>query len=103
MAKMRPGSAKDQLKRRALSILKRKKAYEAQREQLVQQGFNLDQAAYVNSSLQDTATTMAAMKAASSSMKTELMDQHYEIQEAMSRAYETPDGYDEADLEAELD
>jgi charged multivesicular body protein 5 len=91
------------VKRRALGILKRKRAYEQQRDQLAQQGFNLDQTSYVNSSLQDTATTLAAMKAAQGSMKKqisevnvdevynmtddmqELMDQHYEIQEAMSR------------------
>lgn len=54
MAKMRPGPAKDGLKRKAMAALKRRKVYEGQRDSLLNQGFNLDQAAFVQSSLADT-------------------------------------------------
>ena len=120
MGKMRPGPAKEGVKRKALLVLKRKKAYEAQREQLASQSFNLDQAAFASSSLADTASTVAAMKAASGALKTqlgavkveeiydltddmqELLDQNNEIQEALSRTYETPEGFDDDALEQEL-
>ena len=121
MGRLRPGPAKEGLKRRALAALRRRRAYERQREQLAAQGFNLDQTAHAAAALKDTAASVEAMRAASAAMKTqlaavsvddvydmgddmqELMDQHWEIQEAMARTYETPDGYDEEALEAELD
>ncbi len=120
MSKMRPGPAKDGVKRKALLVLKRKKAYEGQRDQLASQSFNLDQAAFASSSMADSAATLAAMKAASGALRTqlaavpveevydmaddmqELLDQNNEIQEALSRTYETPEGYDEDALEQEL-
>lgn len=104
------------MKRKALAALKRRKALEAQRDSLVNQGFNLDQVAYVQGSIADTQSTVAAMKHANATMKTqfkqidpdevydlqddmqEMMDQHYEIQEALSRNYETPEGFDEEEL-----
>ena len=106
MSKMRPGPAKEGVKRKALTVLKRKRIYEQQRNSLMDQSFNLDQAHFVQGSLQDTQTTFAAMKAANNNMKQEfkkidvddvydmqddmqdMMDQHYEIQEALSRTYE---------------
>ncbi len=120
MSKMRPGAAKEGVKRKALLVLKRKKAYESQRDQLASQSFNLDQAAFASSSMADTASTVAAMKAASGALKTqlaavrvedvydmtddmqELLDQNNEIQEALSRTYETPEGFDDDALEQEL-
>ncbi len=93
MAKMRPGAAKEQLKRKAILVLKRKKQYESQvwgkkkrkvvgfffelvspfqRDQLASQAFNIDQTAFATQSLQDTASTIAAMKAASGTLKTQL-------------------------------
>ena len=121
MAKMKPGPAKEQLKRKALGLLRRRKQYEQQREQLSAQGYNLHQTNFVAQSLQDTKLTVDAMRSASASMKTEmkaievdevydmqddmqeLMDQHFEIQEAMSRTYDTPDAFGDDELEAELD
>lgn len=121
MSKMKPGPAKEGVKRKALTVLKRKRIYEQQRNSLVDQTFNLDQASYVQGSLQDTQTTFAAMKAANANMKQEfkkidvddvydmqddmqeMMDQHYDIQEALSRTYETPEGFDDDELMAELD
>jgi charged multivesicular body protein 5 len=54
-----------------MTALKRRKTYEQQRDSLMNQGFNLDQAAFVQSSLADTQTTVAAMKHANSAMKTQ--------------------------------
>lgn len=69
----------------------------------------MDQTAFATQSLQDTASTLAAMKAASGALKTqlssvkvddvyamnddmqELLDQNNDIQEALSRTYETPE------------
>ena len=43
MKKMRDGPAKNQVKSKALRVLKQKRMYENQREQLTQQSFNMDQ------------------------------------------------------------
>ena len=43
MAKMREGGAKNAVKQKALRILKQKKMYEAQRDQLMNQSFNMEQ------------------------------------------------------------
>ena len=43
MKKMRDGPAKNQVKSKALRVLKQKRMYEGQREQLTQQSFNMDQ------------------------------------------------------------
>ena len=43
MKKMRDGPAKNQVKAKAMRVLKQKKMYENQREQISQQGFNMDQ------------------------------------------------------------
>ena len=71
--------------------------------------------------LQDTVTTVAAMKSANAQLKqqykqfnidqiedmtddlADMMEDMNEINEAMGRSYATPDDVDEADLEAELD
>lgn len=43
--------------------------YESQRDAVTNQAFNVDQAAFVQGSLQDTQNTVAAMKAASGQIK----------------------------------
>uniref|UniRef100_A0AAF5PUA8 Charged multivesicular body protein 5 n=2 Tax=Wuchereria bancrofti TaxID=6293 RepID=A0AAF5PUA8_WUCBA len=120
MKKMREGPAKDQLKQKALRILKQKRMYENQRDQLSQQSFNMEQSNFAIQGMKDTQTTVVAMKQGLKTMQKEykkldigkidklqdemeeMLDMNNEIQEAMSRQYVTPD-IDEADLEAELD
>nr|CDQ05667.1 Bm3998 [Brugia malayi] len=120
MKKMREGPAKNQLKQKALRILKQKRMYENQRDQLSQQSFNMEQSNFAIQGMKDTQTTVLAMKQGLKTMQKEykkldigkidklqdemeeMLDMNNEIQEAMSRQYETPD-IDEADLEAELD
>ncbi|TKR87893.1 hypothetical protein L596_012223 [Steinernema carpocapsae] len=120
MKKMREGPAKNQVKQKALRILKQKRMYETQKDQLNTQSFNMEQSNMAIQGMKDTQTTVAAMKGGLKAMKTEykkidigkiedlqdemedMLDMNNEIQEAMGRQYDCPD-IDEADLEAELD
>mmetsp|Transcript_22486 Transcript_22486/g.89028 ORF Transcript_22486/g.89028 Transcript_22486/m.89028 type:complete len:228 (-) Transcript_22486:1122-1805(-) len=115
-----PG-AQNTLKQRAMRILKQKKMYEQQRDQLQSQAFNLEQANFTSQAMQDTVTMVSAMKQANTQMKqqfkavnldsiedlyddmADLMDEHDMMQDILSRAFQTPEDLDEADLEAELD
>uniref|UniRef100_A0A915PQF4 Charged multivesicular body protein 5 n=1 Tax=Setaria digitata TaxID=48799 RepID=A0A915PQF4_9BILA len=118
--KMREGPGKNQLKQKAVRLLKQKRMYENQRDQLSQQSFNMEQSNFAIQGMKDTQTTVVAMKQGLKTMQKEykkldidkidklqdemeeMLDMNNEIQEAMSRQYDTPD-IDEADLEAELD
>ncbi|XP_062849151.1 charged multivesicular body protein 5 [Trichomycterus rosablanca] len=120
MKKMREGPAKDAVKQKAMRVLKQKRLYEGQRDQLAQQSFNMEQANYTIQSLKDTKTTIEAMKIGAKEMKKaykqvkmdqiedlqdqleDMMEEADEVQEALSRSYGTPD-IDEDELEAELD
>ena len=121
MSKMRDGPAKQAVKQKALRILQQKKMYEGQRDQLMQQSFNMEQTNFVTENLRNTITTVEAMKVGAKEMKAQykkinvdkidslhdemedMMEQATDIQEALSRTYGTPEDIDEADLEAELD
>ena len=108
------------VKARALNVLKRKKMYEAQRDQMMNTQFNVDQANFATENLKITAITVDAMKAGTAQMKAEyaklnidqieqvademedmLYDQQ-EINEVLGRSYAVPDGFDEAALESEF-
>ncbi|KAJ1835479.1 Vacuolar protein-sorting-associated protein 60 [Coemansia sp. RSA 2711] len=121
MQKMRDGPGKNVLKQQALKVLQQKKQYEAQRDQLMQQSFNMESAVFAMDNIKNTMTTMQAMQDANKAMKkqyknvdvdkiydiqdemAELMEQTNEVQELMGRSYNLPEDLDEADLEAELD
>ncbi|KAJ3041070.1 hypothetical protein HDV00_009970 [Rhizophlyctis rosea] len=121
MKKMREGPAKNAVKQKAMRVLKQKKLYEGQRDQLMQQSFNMEQAAMTTENLKNTLVTVDAMKMANKEMKTQykkinidkiervqdemedLMEQANDIQETLGRSYGLPDDIDEDDLEAELD
>jgi len=115
-------AAKKNIQKRAMEVLKRKRMYETQRDQLAGQQFNIDQASFGIESAKATVSTISAMKAANTELKTvmkndlkiddvdelvddmaELMDEFQEINEALAQNFATPDDIDEADLEAELD
>ncbi|KAM6135264.1 charged multivesicular body protein 5 [Pterocles gutturalis] len=107
-------------KQKALRVLKQKRMYEQQRDNLSQQSFNMEQANYTIQALKDTKTTVDAMKLGVKEMKKaykqvkidqiediqdqleDMMEEANEVQEALSRSYGTPE-IDEDDLEAELD
>ena len=119
----RPGAAQDAAKRRALVVLKQKKMYEQQRDQLGGQLMNVEQVAFASENAKDTVETVRAMQSASKALKTQfkakefdlnaidalnddmadLLDLGEEIQETLGRSYHVPDGLDEDDLLEELD
>lgn len=115
------GPAKATYQKRAMEVLKRKRMYEQQRDQLANQQFNVESAAFGMESVKDSITTVAAMKGANMEFKkqmkqlnigdvedmvddlADLMEDMNEVNEIMGRSYAMPDHIDEADLEAELD
>lgn len=120
MSKMRDGPAKNAVKQKALRVLKQKKQYEAQCDNLRNQAFNMEQTNYATQSLKDTKTTVNAMKLGVKEMKKEfkninidqiedlqddladMLEDANEVQETLGRSYGMPE-IDEDDLEAELD
>lgn len=115
-------AVKTNYQRRAMEVLKRKRMYESQRDQLASQQFNLDQAAFGIQSAKANIETVAAMKQANSELKrtikedlkidevdevtdelAEMMEEFHEINGALAANFSTPDEVDELDLEAELE
>lgn len=121
IAKMRDGPGKNALRQKALKVLQRRKQYEAQRDQLSQQSWNMEQAGMMQDNLKNVMTTVDAMKSTTKTLKkqygkidvdqiermqdemADLMDIGNEIQESISRAYDVPEDVDEAELDAELE
>ncbi|KAB8239373.1 Charged multivesicular body protein 5 [Aspergillus alliaceus] len=121
IAKMRDGPGKNALRQKALKVLQRRKQYEAQRDQLSQQSWNMEQAGMMQDNLKNVMTTVDAMKSTTKTLKkqygkidvdqiermqdemADLMDIGNEIQESISRAYDIPEDVDEAELDAELE
>lgn len=120
MKKMRDGPAKQSVQQKAMRLLKQKKQYDSQRDNLLQQSFNLEQTNYATQQLKETALTVDAMKAGIKQMKQEykkvnlneiedlqddmedMMLDANEVQEMLGRSYATPT-VDESELEAELE
>uniref|UniRef100_A0A7S2HYY0 Charged multivesicular body protein 5 n=2 Tax=Helicotheca tamesis TaxID=374047 RepID=A0A7S2HYY0_9STRA len=115
-------AAKKNLQKRAMDVLKRKRMYEQQRDQICNQQFNLDQAKHGIESAKASVTAVGALKQANTELKkvikedldidevedltddmADLMDDFNEINEALGRNFATPDDIDEEDLEAELE
>ncbi|CAG8527470.1 2450_t:CDS:2 [Dentiscutata erythropus] len=121
MKKMREGPGKNAVKNKALRVLKQKKMYENQRDQLQQQSFNMEQANFTTENLRNVVSTVDAMQVANKEMQKQykkidiskiesvqddmedLMEQANEIQETLGRTYGLPEDIDEEELEAELE
>lgn len=118
----RSPAAKKLLQKKAMDVLKRKRMYEQQRDNLMGQQFNIDQANFNVESAKTSVATVSAMKAANSELKAqvrqninideiedlqddmaELMEDFTDINESLGRNFATPDDIDESELEAELD
>ena len=69
MKKMREGPAKNSVKQKALRVLKQKKQYEGQLDNLRSQSFNMEQTNYTTQMLKDTKTTVDAMKVRRGALK----------------------------------
>ncbi|KAK4881005.1 hypothetical protein RN001_004324 [Aquatica leii] len=120
IAKMREGPAKNAVKAKAMRVLKQKKMYEQQLDNLRGQSFNMEQANFAHQTLKDTHITVQAMKDGMKQMKrdfknvnieeiedvqddlADMMEQADEVQEALGRTYNTPE-LDEDELNAELE
>ncbi|KAH9908190.1 Snf7 [Xylariomycetidae sp. FL2044] len=121
IAKMRDGPGKTALRSKALKVLQRRKQYEAQREQLQGQVWNMEQAQTMRDNLSGVMTTVDAMKTTQKELRkqygkvdldrierlqdemADLMDVGNEIQDTLSRGYDVPEDVDEAELDAELE
>jgi charged multivesicular body protein 5 len=108
------------VKNRAMTVLKRKKMYEAQRDQMMNTQFNVDQANFATENLKITAITVDALKAGAQTLKQEyakmnidsiemtmedleeLAETQNEINDMLGRSYAVPDGFDESALEGEF-
>jgi charged multivesicular body protein 5 len=119
----RPGPAQDAAKRRALNVLKQKRLYENQRDQLYNQQFNVEQTSFMMENVQDSVQTVQAMKAAGKELRqafkrdelnisnidklqddmADIMDMHNDIQDVLGQNYGVPDDIDEDELLGELD
>eukprot|EP00920_Eleutheroschizon_duboscqi_P041832 GHVT01100476.1.p1 GENE.GHVT01100476.1~~GHVT01100476.1.p1 ORF type:complete len:224 (-),score=60.02 GHVT01100476.1:1041-1712(-) len=108
------------LRSRGVAILKRKKMYEAQRDQIFGTQFNIEQTQVATEQLQATVATVGALQTASTQLRSQfkqlninkiqkmqdemedlLLDQE-EVTELLSRNYTLPDGINDAELEAEF-
>ena len=78
MSKMREGPAKNAVKQKALRLLKQKKQYEAQAENMRNQSFNMEQTLMATQTLKDTKTTVNAMKLGVKEMKKEFKNVNIE-------------------------
>ena len=116
----RTPAAKEAAKRRALQVLKQRRLYEGQREQLYNQQFNVEQISFAAQSAKDTAAQVSAMQASAKELKAQfkskafdvdkidalndemadLMDQSKEIQDVLGRSYDVPEDIDEEELMA---
>ena len=113
---LRPGPAQRNLKARMMTILKQKRMYETQRDQLYGQRFNLDQASFAIENVKESAQVVEGMKAANVALKMahknvsldevedmqddleDMLEEADEIQQIMSRSYGLPDDCDEEAL-----
>jgi charged multivesicular body protein 5 len=118
---MRDGPGKNAIKQKALKVLQQRKMYEAQRDQLQQQSWNMEQAGMMQDNLKNTMTTVDAMKTTTKELRkqygkididkiermqdemADLMEMGNDIQESISRSYDVPEDVDEAELDAELE
>ncbi|KAF2859101.1 hypothetical protein K470DRAFT_219850 [Piedraia hortae CBS 480.64] len=121
LARMRDGPGKNAIKQKAIKVLQQRKQYEAQKDQLQQQSWNMEQAAMMQDNLANTMATVDAMKTTQKSLRkqygkvsidqiermqddmADLMDVGNEIQASISRSYDVPEDVDEAELDAELE
>ncbi|KAG5927068.1 hypothetical protein E4U42_002655 [Claviceps africana] len=121
LSKMRDGPGKQALKQKALKVLQRRKAYEAEKDKLEGQVWNMEQASSMQDNLKNVMTQVDAMKTTNKELRkqygkididkieklqdemADLMDVGNEIQDSLARSYDVPDEVDESELDAELE
>jgi charged multivesicular body protein 5 len=121
LSKMRDGPGKQAIKQKALKVLQKRKAYEAEKEKLESQVWNLEQAKGMSDNLQNVMAQVDAMKTTNKELRrqygkididkierlndemADLIDVGNDIQESLARSYDIPDEVDESELDAELE
>jgi len=116
----RPGPAQNRIKQRALQVLKQKRMYENQREQISGVVWNMEQASFAQENIQSAVHVVGAMKDSTAALKDQmkavslneiedtmddmqdLLEDTNEIQEALGRNYGFEEEIDEAELDDEL-
>lgn len=109
------------VEQRALRVLRQKRLYEGQLDQLYQQSYNMEQATMTTENLRNTMATVDAMNTANKDMRKtygkidldkiervqddmeDMIEQANEVQATLGRSYGVPDEIDEDELQAELD
>ncbi|TQS31705.1 hypothetical protein Golomagni_08006 [Golovinomyces magnicellulatus] len=109
MSKMRDGPGKNAIKQKALKVLQRRKAYEAEKDKLEGQVWNMEQAQSMQDNLKNVMTQVDAMKGTQKELRkqygkinvddierlqdelADLMDAGNEIQDSLARSYDIPD------------
>lgn len=113
-------SMRSGIEKRALTTMKRKKMYQAQRDSMINQVFTIEQTQFAIDKVQDTQNAISTMKMATEVLRNEtkkidldeledmqddlfdLFEEQEILQETLGRSYATPDDIDEDDLAAEL-
>lgn len=121
LSKMRDGPGKSALKSKALKVLQKRKAYEAEKDKLEAQVWNMEQAQSMQDNLKNVMTQVDAMKTTNKELRrqygkididkierlndemADLMDVGNDIQESLARGYDVPEDVDESELDAELE
>ncbi|KAF4977209.1 hypothetical protein FZEAL_6237 [Fusarium zealandicum] len=121
LSRMREGPGKQAIKQKALKVLQRRKAYEAEKDKLEAQVWNMEQAQNMQDNLKNVMTQVDAMKTTNKELRkqygkvdidkieqlqdemADLMDVGNDIQESLARSYDIPDEVDETELDAELE
>jgi len=112
----RPGPQQKQM---VMQVMKRKKMYEQQRDQVVGTQFNVDSLAFAQEQAEVTAMSVEAMREGHKNLKeaykkmdignieslmddlADFADEAKEINEAISQSFAVPDGFDEGSFEEE--
>ncbi|CAI6090235.1 hypothetical protein V2G26_006246 [Clonostachys chloroleuca] len=121
LSQMREGPGKQAIKQKARKVLQKRNAYEAQKDQLESQVWNLEQAQNMQDNLKNVMTQVDAMKTTNKELRkqygkididkierlqdemADLMDVGNEIQGSLARGYDIPDEVSESELDAELE
>jgi len=116
----RPGPAQTRIKTRAMQVLKQKRLYEGQRNQLEGIAWNMEQVSFANENIKTAQHTAEALKGSAAALKsqmanisigdiednmdilTDLMEDANEINDALGRSYAVDEDIDEAELDDEL-
>lgn len=121
MARMRDGPGKQNLKQKALKLLKQKRLIEQQKDQLENQSWNMSQAQMTSDNLKNTMVTVETLKQTNKELKQtfgkidvdkmedlqeemlDLIEKGNDIQETLGMSYDLPDDVSESELDAELE